>query len=404
MSQNSQYMRSVNDYSLSAHELFVNSSGVTFPPHTAVYVVKNMYQLDEFDKVKKEAVDYLSNLLDESTKNVTIAANSGFIYNKGVSQKDYRVSYRESIEENMDSYTIYGQDFSVLSTYNEWTGNATVVVESYRRSTELVIIILSTIDISSFNEKYEEIQNRYVVEEVDQKKTFHTIVRTNSGFDLQTMELDTEFDEDIIDSNYNDSFLETWHITKEAIDNNERGLILLHGIPGSGKTHVLKQIIARGGKRKIIYIPSYLATSLNDPSFVAFVRNKMTNSVLVIEDGEDVLMSRELTGGNAAVTNILNISDGIMGDALNILTIATFNCSLDKIDEALMRKGRMLAEYQFNELDIKKTNALVEKIHGAGCTLTLGKNEKRTLANIYKLQNIQPATKKEEKRSIGFVN
>lgn len=402
MSQNSQYMRSVNDYSLSAHELFVNSSGVTFPPHTAVYVVKNMYELGEFDKVKKEAVDYLSNLLNETTKK--IAAHNGITYNKGVGQKDYRVSYRESIEENMDSYTIYGQDFSVLSTYNEWTGNATVVVESYRRSTELVIIILSTIDISSFNEKYEEIQNRYVVEEVDQKKTFHTIVRTNSGFDLQTMELDTEFDEDIIDSNYNDSFLETWNITKEAIDNNERGLILLHGIPGSGKTHVLKQIIARGGKRKIIYIPSYLATSLNDPSFVAFVRNKMTNSVLVIEDGEDVLMSRELTGGNAAVTNILNISDGIMGDALNILTIATFNCSLDKIDEALMRKGRMLAEYQFNELDIKKTNALVEKIHGAGCTLTLGKNEKRTLANIYKLQNIQPATKKEEKRSIGFVN
>ena len=33
--------------------------------------------------------------------------------------------------------------------------------------------------------------------------------------------------------------------------------------------------------------------------------------------------------------------------------IATFNCDLTTIDPALLRKGRLIANYEFNKLDVK---------------------------------------------------
>lgn len=381
-------MRSVNDYSLSSHELFTRNSCKDFPYSTRVYTFKFIPSLEEFDLIKNEIFSNFK--MQYPTHN----------------SNNYNVKYRDSLKEDMDSYTIYGQDFLILTNYDSSYNNiinSTVVVESYRRSEELIVIVLSDENLDWMDEMYTNIQNRYEEQVPDNKNTFFTIVRTaNGGFDLQSMELTTVYDEEVITRNYNDSFRETWNLTLEAIDNDKNGLILLHGVPGSGKTHVLKQIIARGGKRKIVYIPSYLATSLSDPSFIGFVRKQMSSAVLVIEDGEDVLISRELSNGNAAVTNILQISDGIMGDALNMLIISTFNTDLSKIDEALQRKGRMIAEYKFEALEPNKAQTLIDHLYGEDNDLVFPNDETYTLANIFQLETIQPKTRVAPKRSIGF--
>ena len=36
---------------------------------------------------------------------------------------------------------------------------------------------------------------------------------------------------------------------------------------------------------------------------------------------------------------------------------------LQNIDKALLRKGRLIAEYEFNELDVNKSNKLLKKIN-----------------------------------------
>ena len=81
------------------------------------------------------------------------------------------------------------------------------------------------------------------------------------------------------------------------------------------------------------------------------------NTVLVIEDAENIIMDRK-HNNSSLVSNLLNISDGLLADFLNVQLICTFNSSLMMVDNALMRKGRLIAKYEFGKLGIKKAQRL----------------------------------------------
>ena len=50
--------------------------------------------------------------------------------------------------------------------------------------------------------------------------------------------------------------------------------------------------------------------------------------------------------------------DGLLADFLNVQLICTFNNSLTLIDSALLRKGRLIAKYEFGKLDIARSQRL----------------------------------------------
>src|SRR5690606_40310427 len=81
------------------------------------------------------------------------------------------------------------------------------------------------------------------------------------------------------------------------------------------------------------------------------------NSVFVIEDAENIVIDRNLQNGSP-VAGLLNLADGLLADCLNIQLICTFNTDLSKIDPALMRKGRLIASYEFKELKVEKAQKL----------------------------------------------
>ena len=82
--------------------------------------------------------------------------------------------------------------------------------------------------------------------------------------------------------------------------------------------------------------------------------------------------------GDSPVSALLNISDGLLSDCLNIQVICSFNTDISKIDNALMRKGRLIAKYEFKELDLAKAQALSTKL---GFNTTI--NSSMTLTDIY---------------------
>ena len=61
---------------------------------------------------------------------------------------------------------------------------------------------------------------------------------------------------------------------------------------------------------------------------------------------------------DSSVSNLLNISDGLLADFLNVQIICTFNSSLTLVDSALMRKGRLIAKYEFGKLSAGKAQRL----------------------------------------------
>lgn len=221
------------------------------------------------------------------------------------------------------------------------------------------------------------------------------VIQTPRGYDTTSFELpEQKLD---IELGYGKGFKPIHEkIINTLNQKNGKGLVLLHGTPGTGKTHYLKYIASKIKDKRVLFIPPYLADFITSPEMTPFLIQN-SNSILFIEDAERVITDRN-NGGANGVSNILNITDGILSDILKIQIVATFNMDKAKIDSALLRKGRLIAEHKFDALPIEDANNLIKhlgKTHIA--------TKPMTLTEIYNLEETE--YKSEDKYSpIGFNN
>jgi hypothetical protein len=193
---------------------------------------------------------------------------------------------------------------------------------------------------------------------------------------------------------YNDDFVEVDKSISTFMSKQESGIILLHGEPGTGKTTYIKHLICKFTDREFIFVQNDFVSDLLKPNFVAFLlQNK--NAVLIIEDAEKVVVPRDHSSEASVVSTILQLTDGLFSDFLNIKIICTFNTDIERIDKALLRKGRMIAKYNFSALSPDKTAALAKKLGHEDVEGSL------TLADIFGYDKLE--FKNTNKRKIGFV-
>lgn len=197
--------------------------------------------------------------------------------------------------------------------------------------------------------------------------------------------------------NYGVEFSKIHNVIVERLNKrDDKGIVLFHGEPGTGKTSYIKYLASLIKDKEILFIPPSMAESISDPSFIPFLMERR-NSILIIEDAEKVISDRDGNGSSIGVSNILNLTDGILGDCLNIQIIATFNMKRERIDSALLRKGRLIAEHKFDKLSVDDTNTLLKSI---------GKDYKvdkpMVLADIYNID--EEVFKTQNKNNIGFNN
>lgn len=220
------------------------------------------------------------------------------------------------------------------------------------------------------------------------------LIRSDMGH-LDTEEYDLPIPKMNLELNYGSSFLKIHDVIVERLnEQNGKGIILLHGDPGTGKTSYIKYLTSLINDKDILFIPPSMAEMLSEPSIIPFLMEHK-NSILIIEDAERVISDREGNGSPAGVSNILNLTDGILGDCLSIQIVATFNMKREKIDQALLRKGRLIAEHKFEKLSIEDTKKLLKSLKKEHEI-----NEPMCLADIY---NIDVEVYKSNKSSkIGF--
>lgn len=178
---------------------------------------------------------------------------------------------------------------------------------------------------------------------------------------------------------------------------DKSGLILFHGLPGTGKSTYIRYLI-RSINKKVIFMPPGLAGNLDAPS-VANLLITNANTVFVIEDAEELLLSRD-TNKNSSISMLLNLTDGLLGETLGIQVIATFNTDLHNIDKALLRKGRLTALYEFKPLSIEKSKLLLQESGIKDYFVT----QPMTLADIYNTKNEDYQFKSSTRPQIGFLS
>lgn len=177
----------------------------------------------------------------------------------------------------------------------------------------------------------------------------------------------------------------------DFFDSESDNLMLFYGIPGSGKTNYIKNLILKA-EQDVIYVPPSMVNIIAEPSFVTFMLQNQ-GSVLIIEDAEQILCNER----NSATTNILNLTDGFLKDALKLKIIATMNADISGIDTALTRKGRLHLSHHFDKLSIENANRLAQY-----CDIEHTFDEETALCDIFNCAKFSSPLK-QEKRSIGFV-
>lgn len=188
---------------------------------------------------------------------------------------------------------------------------------------------------------------------------------------------------DELQLHYGEDFLE-WHLHfLRQLKTKSSGLAILQGVPGTGKTSYLRHLMCELRRsHRCYFFPITSYPLLTSPACVDFwlgedEQYKDFAKIVVIEDAESLLLSRG-TDNQEALSNLLNLADGFLGDCLKLQVICTVNAPTDKLDPAIIRPGRLIASREFRRLSPLEAERIAE-----GRGIKLEPQESYSLAEIY---------------------
>lgn len=175
--------------------------------------------------------------------------------------------------------------------------------------------------------------------------------------------------------------------------NSDENVLLLVGIPGTGKTTFIKNMLARHELNAIITYDEKLMG--DDQFFLDFILGD--KDMLIIEDADEMIKSREKSD-NTVLSKILNVSDGLIKGINKKIIFSTNITDKGKIDSALMRPGRCFDVIDFREFTHDET---LKVLKVTGIEKEVKSNHSYTLAELLSNSNDRE-TAKEEKIGFGF--
>lgn len=309
----------------------------------------------------------------------------------------YHFSCEPKIDLDIIRDYFKGKRYDIASRTSDMDGCYLVVVIDYDDKCILKIERNELVVVYSLEPKvyYKDLIDKLKQISFDPSKGHVKLLKQTQSRGYYSIEQNImETDPSIIDQNYNDDIKPIYKKINEFLnDSNKSGLILLHGIFGTGKTMFLRHLINSNPEVNFyVWNDSYMSI-FSDGEFIKFIKRMNRNSVFILEDCEDILLKRDqINRHNSNLASLLNASDGILSDQIKSKFICTYNADNTNIDKALLRKGRCIVNYEFKELELEKAKALGKKL---GYEIT----QPMTLADIY---NYEEWDNNPVKKRIGF--
>lgn len=313
---------------------------------------------------------------------------------------DYKKKERERLDKEMKNFSVPETYLQILRYLDE----NNIVYFTHRSFCQLYVILEDCVImleddvegkgytqfINETGETPEWFEANIRYKDAKEENTYKYVVRGERGFTTRPLNInDIKVD---LCVNYNDDLPD--EEIKTFLMGDKPGIVILHGEPGTGKSTYVRHLITTLDK-DFLYLDGSCFDYLTDASFIELLfQNK--NAIIVLEDSEKLLRKRTETSFNNQVSPLLNLTDGLLGDSMKLKVICTFNAPLDKIDDAILRKGRLKVKYLFNKLNKDKSKKLLNKLG-----IQDSSDKEYTLADIYNYAE-QVDFGEQKRKSVGF--
>lgn len=191
----------------------------------------------------------------------------------------------------------------------------------------------------------------------EESQNLNTLSLTSTGLEIEPISIDCDFDN--FDLYFNSKTVKSLNKSIKKIKKSDRGLVILSGERGVGKTSSIKYI-ADNLDRIVVFIPnSLIEHTINNSDFRKFLR-KYTKPVLILDDCE-MIFNDYFSKSNMIVNNLLQIVDGLIYDDVTIITI--FNIDDDsEIDHTLLDCNNLIESIEFDYLSSEEAEELSKHI------------------------------------------
>lgn len=134
---------------------------------------------------------------------------------------------------------------------------------------------------------------------------------------------------------------------------------LFYGPPGNGKTSLIK---ALASELSLNIYNINLSQKIEDGNLIDLFSQVKSKSIIIIEDIDCIVESRDIKNFKVTFSGLLNAIDGI-GTSEDYILIMTCN-NISKLDSALIRHGRIDNRIEFSNPDADTIKRLSERIAG----------------------------------------
>jgi hypothetical protein len=219
---------------------------------------------------------------------------------------------------------------------------------------DVVLFYKEESNLEDINKVIEEIEKTVLDFSEEETHNINTISISNSGIDIEPVN-NLKVDTDNQELYYSEKTFKSLSKMAKKIKKNDRGLCVLHGNRGTGKTAAINYI-ANNIDRIIIFVPNNLIDqTINNPDFRKLLK-KYHKPIVILDDCE-MIFNEYFAKSNTIVNNLLQLVDGFLSENITFVTIFNVDDELE-IDHTLLECNNLIDVVYFSSLSVEESEEL----------------------------------------------